>query len=81
MKQLDLSAVHETFSLLRFACDEAGEQNYNNNWLWKVFLRFRDDLVGVKEPVPLPTVIKVFLINCNWNGIILLWDITRLRSK
>jgi len=52
MKQIDLNAVYETFPLLRFACDEAGEQNFGNNWQWKSFLRFRDELVGVKEPIP-----------------------------
>lgn len=52
MKQIDLSLVHETFPLLRFACDEAGERNFSNNWSWDLFLRFRDNLVGVKEPLP-----------------------------
>ncbi|HOX97303.1 MAG TPA: hypothetical protein PL066_03065 [bacterium] len=49
MKQLDLSAVHETFPLLRFACDEAGERNYKNLRHWHEFLYFRDQQIGVSQ--------------------------------
>ncbi|HPL93453.1 MAG TPA: hypothetical protein PLB38_04180 [bacterium] len=64
MKQIDLGPVHETFPLLRFAFDEAGERNFSNNLLWKSFLRFRDELVGVKEPVPLYNYSNV---NLTWH--------------
>lgn len=51
MKQIDLNPVYETFPLLRFACDEAGERNFSNNWLWSLFLNFRDVDVGVQQPL------------------------------
>jgi hypothetical protein len=49
MKQIDLNPVHETFPLLRFACDEAGERNYRSRHHWYEFLNFRDQTIGVQE--------------------------------